>query len=129
MNKMRVNFFNRYNKSRKVELHKLSYLAGLIDGEGYVKIEKWGTIRLTIGMTNYKPIKWCHNNFGGTFDVDQITTGGKKFYMWRLNNSLCVLNLFILLYPFLMVKQKTVLQALKILKQRLIKHTKFHELK
>jgi hypothetical protein len=120
-----VSFVSRFHKDNRRERAKLAYLAGIIDGEGHVKFEKWGTIRLTVGMTSYKIIKWIHTNFGGTLNLDQLTCTGKRFYVWRLNNGLDVLKLMILLYPYLMLKDKPVLKALKVLHKRLSASPKF----
>jgi len=129
MNPRTVNFLNRYHKTPSYERNKLSYLAGLLDGEGYIKVEQWGTVRVVIGMTNKKVIQWCHNNFGGTLDHEQTLKSGKKFYVWRLTKSLDTLKLLILLYPFLIVKKKKVLEALNILQNRLVTHKDFYNLK
>lgn len=129
MKPVTVNFLNRYHKNKTIEANKLAYLAGLIDGEGYVKVEKWGVVRLIIGMTNKKVIRWIYDNFGGTLKTDQLTCTGKPFYVWRLNNSLENLKLGILVYPYLIVKKKKVLQTLQFLQKRLLKNKDFHTLK
>lgn len=124
-----VDFLNNYHKSNSREATKLAYLAGLIDGEGYLKIEKWGVARLIIGMTDKNTIRWCYNNFGGTFDNRQILKSGKIFYVWRLNEAFQNLKLLILVYPYLICKKKKVLNVLQYLQKRLIKHKSFEVLK
>lgn len=106
--------------------YKVAYLAGLIDGEGYVKVEKWGTIRITIGMTSRKVIHWLKREFGGKANFNNKTTTGKSMCRWTLNKSLDCMKLMILVYLFLVVKKHRVLDALSLLFARLKKSPDFH---
>ena len=124
-----VSFISRYHKTLSVERNKIAYLAGLVDGEGYFKIEKWGLIRLVVGMTDYKTIRWRYTNFGGSFDLDQVLPSGKKFYVWRMNGFEQTFKLVVLMYPFLITKKKIALNALAQLQQRLRETKPFHTLK
>ncbi len=107
-----TNFINKYHKRPQTWANKVAYLAGLVDGEGCLKIEKWGTIRLSIGMTDKKTIDWVYNNFGGT-KTDQKTASGKPFYVWRMNQGKDLFYLLLLLIPFLVNKKKVLTKALK----------------
>ena len=102
-----IDFYKKPSKTT----HNLAYLAGLIDGEGYLKIEKWGTIRLIIGMCSKKTIYWIKNNFGGSVHI-QKTAKGKNFYVWRLNQGKDLFYLLLLVLPFLVNKKKLLADAL-----------------
>jgi len=122
-----TNFLNKYHKGKKLWSNKLAYLAGLIDGEGYLKIEKHGTIRLIIGMCDRKTIYWIYKNFGGNVKL-QKTKKGKKFYVWRLNQGKDLFYLLLLLIPFLIHKKEKLTKALiqLINKFKMLKHTLKH---
>lgn len=105
------NFINQYHKKPILWSNKLAYLAGLIDGEGYLKIEKWGTIRLIIGMTDKKTIYWIKNNFSGNVSKQKIKSG-KSFYVWRLNQGRDLFYLLLLVIPFLKTKKEKLTNAL-----------------
>jgi hypothetical protein len=107
-----TDFINQYHKKPQVWSNKLAYLAGLIDGEGYLKIEKHGTIRLVIGMTHKETIEWIHNNFGGNI-TEQKTELGKSFYVWRMNQGKDLFYLLLLVIPFMVTKKETVVNAMK----------------
>jgi len=107
-----VGFVNKYHKRSQTWSNKIAYLAGLIDGEGYLKIEKHGTIRLNVGMTDEKTIDWIYNNFGGT-KTEQKTPKGKPFYVWRMNQGKDLFYLLLLLIPFLVTKKEALTNALK----------------
>lgn len=124
-----IRFLTNYNSNRSKESNKLAYLAGIIDGEGYVKVEKWGVVRLVVGMTDYRTIRWIYDTFGGTLSKPQILKSKKRFYVWRLNDAFENLKLMVLIYPYLICKKQLVLETLRLLKQRLLKHRGFETLK
>ena len=109
-----VDFINKYHKNKLLWSNKVAYLAGLVDGEGYLKVEKWGTIRLIIGMTDKKTINWIYENFGGNV-TKQKTSKGKPFYVWRMNQGRDLFYLLLLLIPFLVTKKKKLTNAFKSL--------------
>jgi len=116
-----TDFINKYHKNKVLWSNKVAYLAGIIDGEGCLKIEKWGTIRLIIGMTDRKTIYWIYNNFGGNV-TKQKTPKGQPFYSWRMNQGKDLFYLLLLVIPFLITKKKKLVDAF----QKLIK--KFEKL-
>lgn len=107
-----TDFINKYHKKPKLWSNKIAYLGGLIDGEGYLKIEKWGTIRLIIGMTHKETIEWIYNNFGGNV-TEQITPKGAPFYVWRMNQGKDLFYLLLLVIPFIITKKQTLIEAMK----------------
>lgn len=123
-----VNFIKSYHKNDKMRMsNKLAYLAGLIDGEGWLKVEKHGTIRLVIGMTTKNTIYWIRDNFGGNVSK-QKTRKGKPFYVWRLNQGKDLFYVLLLVIPFLVNKRKTLTEGLhKIInKLNAMEHTLCH---
>lgn len=122
------NFWNKYHKKPVLWSNKLSYLAGIIDGEGYIKIEKWGTIRITVSMTDKNVIKWIYNNFGGVYTVQKRkTVTGKIIYTWRMNQTRDLLFLMFMIIPYLIVKRKKVIDSLKKLLTKMgkLEHTNY----
>lgn len=125
-----VRFLNRYHKNHPTETNKLAYLAGIIDGEGHVKIEKWGVVRLVVGMTDKETPEWLYKTYGGTLAyLDKHRKDRKNVWIWRLNNSLDNLKLLIMIYPFLLIKRKKVFECIKLLQNRLIRHKAFTSLR
>jgi hypothetical protein len=116
-----TDFINKYHKNKVYWSNKLAYLAGLIDGEGYLKVEKWGTIRLVVGMCSRKTIYWIHNNFGGNVTT-QKTAKGRNFYVWRMNSGKDLFWLLLLLIPFLQLKKTRLVKGFELLMKRLEKY-------
>jgi len=116
-----VDFISKYQQFPAKNSNKLAYLAGLIDGEGYLKIEKNGAIRLIIGMTDRKAIYWIKDNFGGNVTM-QYTQKGRRFYVWRINQGKDLFYILLLVIPFLVTKRMILVKAL----QKLI--TKFRKM-
>lgn len=81
-----------------------AYLAGLIDGEGYLKPESAGQIR--IGMNHEATIKWLRVTFGGTAGGPYRTpTGAVVKWEWCLamrNHSDLLANVI----PYLILKRR-----------------------
>lgn len=122
-----VDFLNKYHKNKLLLNNKLAYLAGLVDGEGYLKIEKHGTIRLIIGMCDKKTIYWIKNNFGGNVK-HQKTEQGRKFYVWGMNQGKDLFYLLLLLIPFLINKKQKLISGFELILNRLknLHHTIEH---
>ncbi len=125
-----VDFINLYHKNKLLMSNKVAYLAGLIDGEGYLKVEKSGTIRLVIGMKSKETIEWIYNNFGGNITIQQTSKekelnldGG--FYVWRMNQGKSLFYLLLLVIPFLVNKKVILINAMQSLinKFAAYKHT------
>jgi len=118
------NFINKYHHKPILWSNKLAYLAGLIDGEGYFKVEKQGTLRLIIGMCDKKTIQWIKDNFGGNITI-QKTQKGRLFYVWRLNQGKDLFYLMLCIIPFLVNKKDIAVNFFKIIinKIRKMEHT------
>ena len=105
-------FYETFWKKKVLFSNKLAYLAGLIDGEGCLKIENHGTIRLIIGMTDRKAIYWIYQTFGGNIGIDK-TKKGKNFYVWRMNQGKDLFYLLLLVMPFLITKKQIIYDSFK----------------
>jgi hypothetical protein len=93
---------------------QLSYLAGIIDGEGTMYIQRrldngswtyW--TRLQVCNTNRKLIDWIHQTFGGLIykkERSHIKRNWKTQFEWYSKISM-VDVLLPLLYPYLIVKK------------------------
>ena len=97
-------------------LDDLSYLAGLIDGEGHIGIHSNGrktpTSRLRrrfvieVGMTSETVIDWLHANFGGSKRrLRKNNPKWKQQWRWRVQGPEAVV-LYRRLQPLLKIKNK-----------------------
>lgn len=113
-----------YQKHPKVWSNKIAYLAGIVDGEGYLKLEKHGTFRLVIGMCSKKTIYWIKKNFDGNVTI-QPTAAKRLFYVWRLNGGKDLVYLLLLMIPFLINKRLKAVKALTnlVAKFKTLDHT------
>lgn len=96
-----------------------SYLAGLVDGEGYIGLMRLrGNYRagrtsrefyfrptLKIAMTDRKTIEWLYNSFGGTFSVRKAHHNSRESYCWALAKHQ-TLTFIEKIYPYLKTKRK-----------------------
>ena len=94
-----------------------AYLAGLIDGEGSLEIQRIKgdqykngisyQARIRICMTNKEIIKWLYESFGGYFCERVIEDKNfKNSYEWTLRNNRLVKPFINKTYPYLRVKKK-----------------------
>ncbi len=96
----------------------LAYMAGLIDGEGYISVLKikrplakhhgvsdFRTM-LVVKMCDPQAVEWIHRTFGGTksfYEASEFRTGG--YWRWTAegNNAAAILKA---IYPYLRVKKR-----------------------
>jgi len=84
-----------YHKIEKLTEIQVAYFAGLLDGEGCVRIGKFrnssGVTRyrayIVIAMTDVRPINWLVNTIGGKKYIDKKKRFGnsKICFCWTLN--------------------------------------------
>lgn len=89
-------------------MDKLSYLAGLIDGEGHVSLSSAGAGKkrfvIEIKMTSERVINWLQNNFGGLKQFRPSTNPNwNDQWRWRLQGKDAI-ALYEQIKPYLMVK-------------------------
>jgi len=124
---------NRYEILRKIgesDAQDLAYMAGLVDGEGCIHINhtnigsKKSTLnyclRITVGNTDIKMLKFCKKKFGGNLHKrsprkNPNITGRLPSYKWYL----CGKNagkLVELIFPYLITKKEKAKIALEFMK-------------
>lgn len=82
--------------NKKWTIEKLSYLAGIIDGEGSICIEiqsrsvRWNrkcdyySLRLLVINTNLPLLNWIQENFGGTIRERPKVENRRLCYRWNI---------------------------------------------
>lgn len=104
---------------RKMSLNKekLSYIAGLIDGEGYIGMSKhsenrrnkqtyYYQISIKVGMTNKLGPELLYKAFGGYLYHETRKAPKKNVWQWNLCGQKNVLPVLHKLLPYLIVKKK-----------------------
>ena len=98
---------------------KLTYLAAMIDGEGYLNLymKTNGSLVARFGITNTNPklMDWLKENFGGCVygGKDNKHTNRKAFRMWYMS-GVKMIELLKQVRPYLLLKTEqadTVLEA------------------
>lgn len=87
------------NKDNQRQAVRLEYLAGIIDGEGCIRIKKAvqrGTknhqyyTSISVGMVERVVLEMLQEAFGGSIREERLRTG-RTLYRWQLHNrELCV---------------------------------------
>jgi hypothetical protein len=104
---------------------KLAYLAGIIDADGCIHIERFldkrrnkstyrYVLRLQIGVTKRMLVDWVQENFGGSTKIYRIkgrTENRNDVYNWRISSGKAAEVLETIL-PYLILKQKQALTAI-----------------
>ena len=86
-----------------------AYVAGLIDGEGSLEIQKKDTkyqTRIRICMTDERTIIWLKESFGGYFGTRKFDDNWKDAYVWDIHNNRLVKPFIEKVYPYLRIKRK-----------------------
>ena len=99
-----------------------AYLAGLIDGEGYIGILKvkkgdkkdWSSLRdihyvpvIKVAMTNKDIIQWLYRSFGGTFETRKPHHNAKESYCWSMRKHQ-VIDFLKYIHPYSKVKKEQI---------------------
>ena len=98
-----------------------AYLAGLVDGEGYIGIlkvkkgnkAKWFSSRefifvpvIKVAMTDRATIQWLYDSFGGTFETRKAHDGNaRESYGWAIKNAKPK-EFLKFIYPYLRIKKR-----------------------
>lgn len=97
-----------------------AYLAGLIDGEGYIGLmdvragnkKEWFSSHesmfvpvLKVAMCDKPMIYWLFSSFGGTFETRKAHGNARESYCWSLKKRKAI-DFVRYIYPFLRVKNK-----------------------
>ncbi len=107
---------SKINHFADISQDKIAYLAGLIDGEGYVETRyeldrrrknNYMRVRITVFNTFYPMIEWIQNNFGGSIGkISPKSPKHKTLFKWSISNKNKIRYLLPLLLPYLTVKEK-----------------------
>lgn len=104
----------------KISKLTASYLAGLIDGEGYIGIlqvkkgnkAEWFSNRelmlvpvIKVTMTHKEVVTWLKDSFGGTFETRKAHHNNRESYGWTLKKNAAI-DFVKKIYPYLMVKRQ-----------------------
>lgn len=87
---------------------KLSYLAGIIDGEGSISIMKirgFYTLRLRVNNTNFELIDWLKINFGGFIYLTDKNGNRNAIKTWEVTSRKAA-TLLKEIQPLLIVKKE-----------------------
>jgi hypothetical protein len=96
----------------------IGYLAGLLDGEGYIGHHGDGGWVVQVAMTDLAPINWLAQ-IGGTMRAEPQKPPRRTLYRWRVIRSRDVRDLLIAVRPFLQVKHARADEALAEIATRL----------
>ena len=113
---------------------KISYLAGLLDGDGYVGIvnnkrkDRSPTPRIAIYNTSLSLMKWLIINFGGQYRLRKDQTNAKvdKYirkrpqYKWEIERVLDILRILNAITPYLIVKNSEAKEVLMYCEERVL---------
>lgn len=88
-----------------------SYLAGIIDGEGTIRIGKGGTTKyyaaISVGNVNKEVIDLLTKTFGSKTRIEKIRTPSRQsIYRWGTGGNLSVPKIIKSLLPYLIIKKK-----------------------
>lgn len=114
----------------------LAYLAGIIDGEGTIRIGKmkvsynrltpayYGSI--SCGMTELPALRMLSSVFGGKIRVERAAVRYKPMYRWGTCGSDGVARMLRQLYPYLLVKKKQAAVVLDFCMNKTIPYKRQH---
>lgn len=110
---------------RKVDI---AYIAGLIDGEGYIGIKRTKTLRngrvnpqyqerIQIRMVDEPAIKFITDMLGGYYYAEKPHSKGRKLYCYSASDRIAI-NIINTILPYLRVKRNVSLCVLEFNKFR-----------
>lgn len=108
-----------------LESTELAYAAGIIDGEGCIRVNKQGTrrhvVRVHVTNTDLRLVNWLRERFGGYIWTEDghYMPNAKIRHVWEVS-ALKAAAFLEIVYPYLMLKkeQAEIALALQATKQR-----------
>ena len=95
-----------------------AYMAGILDGEGYIAVPKDGKPRITITSTSLDLLVWVTNNFGGNFYPNKPHKSRKKeSWQWKTGKKSVIENILLEALPYLIVKKSDAIKVLKYIRK------------
>jgi hypothetical protein len=112
------NFINN-NPYDKLSNTDLAYIAGLIDGEGWLEC-RHGSWVLGIGNTNKEVIDWLYAKVvnSRTYYWKSRHLTWKDSWQWKLMGNLKVFALLTLVFPYLIIKRDKVTTTIAEIRTR-----------
>lgn len=108
------------------EKWKIHYLAGILDGEGAIKLQKsrgsrhGSHPRLWVKNTDKKLVEWLHKTFGGHINFERRSrTNWSDIWRWSVTSTFDLTRLLPLVLPYLIVKREDAEKVLEFCKRRL----------
>ena len=94
-----------------------AYIAGLIDGEGWITVQRNMYYQVGIGMTHLGVIEWLRETVGeGSFKTRKPSPSSKPTHKprWELcfNGSLVVRDFLMQIVPYMIVKKEKAQEAI-----------------
>lgn len=121
--KPRMSFAKNKLKISKLTIEKKCYLAGIVDGEGYIRKEK--PYQVTIGNTSKSLAKWLkkHLDFGKLYwrQSQILTVRGnlpKKAFTFYICNASGLYLFLKAIEPYLVIKRRKAQETIKFLNKR-----------
>lgn len=100
-------------------LAEYGYVAGIIDGEGHIRLTKQGG-RVAVKMTDQDVIRKCRDIMGvGTVSGPHLLASGKPAWTWSVSRQADVASLLMTVYPLLGVRrQERIREVLAVWRDR-----------
>lgn len=100
----------------KWNLHDVTWLAGIIEGEGYIGPRRKG-LTIVVSMTDEDVIHKIHSLFGvGTLTGPYYRTGKLGIYNWSVHRREHVTKILKAIYPFMGVRRANKIEELLLIK-------------
>jgi hypothetical protein len=108
------------------DLTKISYLAGIVDGEGTIafayseKAADKKRPRLSVKNTDLELMQWISKYFGGKYYGNQPKNEGYKYvYRWSIDGVANIAFLLDAIRPYLIIKRKNCDNLLKYCNEKI----------
>ena len=100
------------------EKTKLAYMAGLLDGEGCLRIDerknRGRRITVSVSNTDMKMINWMKENFGGNiYEDNNAKYGWKACYQLQIRKTKDIYKLLKAVSPYLITKKEKAKELIK----------------
>lgn len=111
-----------------MDSHILAYLAGIVDGEGYIGIKRSATPkhqvsprfceRIQVRMIHEDSIKLLHETLGGNYYRERMgQRRGRPLFCWQASDAQAA-NVLTALLPYLRIKRENAMAALEMRKSK-----------
>jgi len=118
-----------FKKDLNISKENLAYIAGLIDGEGYLSIsyagktqfgEKYSYWEMGIAMTSYEALDFVRKKLKIKRKIirREKTKSGKQVFRLEISEANGLYQILLRLFPYLIVKKKQVKQIIQELRKK-----------